>query len=43
VLNFLRAVAEVYASTDGVETFVRDFIAAWTKVMTADGFDLERT
>jgi catalase-peroxidase len=39
----LRAVAEVYASEDGVETFVRDFVAAWTKVMTADRFDLERS
>ena len=38
----LRAVAEVYASKDGDEEFVRDFVAAWTKVMTADRFDLER-
>jgi catalase-peroxidase len=38
----LRAVAEVYASADGSEQFVRDFVAAWTKVMTADRFDLER-
>ena len=36
----LRAVAEVYASADGEEEFVNDFIAAWTKVMTADRFDL---
>jgi catalase-peroxidase len=36
----LRAVAEVYASADGDEAFVRDFVAAWTKVMTADRFDL---
>jgi hypothetical protein len=36
----LRAIAEVYASADGGEEFVRDFIAAWTKVMTADRFDL---
>ena len=36
----LRAVAEVYASDDGNEQFVRDFVAAWTKVMTADRFDL---
>jgi catalase-peroxidase len=36
----LRAVAEAYASTDGKEQFVNDFIAAWTKVMTLDRFDL---
>jgi catalase-peroxidase len=36
----LRAVAEVYASSDGQEKFVRDFIKAWTKVMNLDRFDL---
>jgi catalase-peroxidase len=36
----LRAVAEVYASDDAREKFVRDFVAAWTKVMNADRFDL---
>ncbi len=36
----LRAVAEVYASEDSKEKFVRDFAAAWTKVMTLDRFDL---
>ncbi len=36
----LRAVAEVYAQNDRKETFVRDFVAAWTKVMNADRFDL---
>jgi catalase-peroxidase len=36
----LRAVGEVYASEDGKEKFVRDFIAAWNKVMNADRFDL---
>jgi catalase-peroxidase len=36
----LRAVAEVYASEDGKEKFVRDFVDAWTKVMTLDRFDL---
>ena len=36
----LRALAEVYASSDASEAFVRDFIAAWTKVMNADRFDL---
>ncbi|RZA03633.1 MAG: catalase/peroxidase HPI [Sphingobacteriaceae bacterium] len=36
----LRAVAEVYASADAGEKFVSDFVAAWTKVMNADRFDL---
>jgi catalase-peroxidase len=36
----LRAVAEVYASDDAEEKFVRDFVAAWDKVMNADRFDL---
>jgi catalase-peroxidase len=36
----LRALAEVYASDDAKEKFVKDFIAAWTKVMQADRFDL---
>jgi len=36
----LRALAEVYASRDGKEKFVRDFIAAWNKVMELDRFDL---
>jgi catalase-peroxidase len=36
----LRAVAEVYASDDAKEKFVTDFVAAWTKVMNADRFDL---
>ena len=36
----LRALSEVYASTDGQERFVRDFVSAWTKVMDADRFDL---
>jgi catalase-peroxidase len=35
----LRAIAEVYASNDGKEMFVNDFVAAWTKVMTLDRFD----
>ncbi len=38
----LRALAEVYASDDGQEKFVRDFIAAWHKVMELDRFDLRR-
>ncbi|PYI00496.1 bifunctional catalase-peroxidase Cat2 [Aspergillus sclerotiicarbonarius CBS 121057] len=36
----LRAVAEVYASADGQEKFVQDFVAAWDKVMSLDRFDL---
>ena len=36
----LRALAEVYASSDAEKVFVRDFIAAWTKVMNLDRFDL---
>ncbi len=36
----LRAVAEVYASDDAAEKFVRDFVAAWDKVMNLDRFDL---
>jgi catalase-peroxidase len=36
----LRAIAEVYAEKGNEEKFVRDFIAAWTKVMNADRFDL---
>ncbi len=36
----LRAVAEYYAADDAKEQFVQDFVAAWTKVMTADRFDL---
>ena len=35
----LRAVSEVYASADGQEKFVRDFVKAWTKVMNLDRFD----
>ncbi len=36
----LRAYAEVYAQDDGAERFVSDFVAAWTKVMNADRYDL---
>ena len=36
----LRAIAEVYASDDSQQKFVRDFVAAWDKVMTLDRFDL---
>ena len=38
----LRALAEVYACEDAGDKFVSDFIAAWTKVMNADRFDLHR-
>ena len=38
----LRALAEVYASDDAKPRFVHDFVAAWTKVMNADRFDLPR-
>ncbi len=38
--NELRAVSEVYASSDGREKFVRDFINAWDKVMNLDRFDI---
>ena len=38
--SVLRAYAEVYASTDGHERFVSDFVAAWVKVMNIDRFDL---
>ena len=37
----LRAVAEVYASSDATEKFVNDFVAAWTKVMNLDRFDIK--
>ena len=37
----LRAVAEVYASDDGKEKFITDFVAAWNKVMSLDRFDLK--
>jgi len=38
----LRALSEVYAAADAGEKFVRDFVAAWTRVMNADRFDLPR-
>jgi catalase-peroxidase len=37
----LRALAEVYASSDGEKIFVEDFVAAWGKVMNLDRFDLK--
>ena len=38
----LRALSETYAQDDAKEKFVHDFVAAWTKIMEADRFDLER-
>lgn len=38
----LRAIAEVYASDDGKEKFITDFVQAWKKVMDLDRFDLQR-
>jgi catalase-peroxidase len=38
--NPLRAVAEVYAANDAQQKFVRDFVAAWDKVMSLNRFDL---
>ncbi len=38
----LRAIAEVYASEDAQQAFVRDFVAAWNKVMNLDRYDLAR-
>ncbi len=38
----LRALAEVYASGDAQEKFVKDFVAVWDKVMNLDRFDLVR-
>jgi len=38
--SILRAIADVYASSDGEAKFVKDFVAAWSKVMDADRFDL---
>ncbi len=37
----LRAIAELYAASDGRDRFVNDFVAAWTKVMTLDRFDID--
>ncbi|MCU0817505.1 MAG: catalase/peroxidase [Cypionkella sp.] len=39
--SILRAYAEVYAQDDGAAKFVADFVAAWTKVMNADRYDLQ--
>jgi catalase-peroxidase len=37
----LRALSEVYAASDGDKHFVDDFVAAWSKVMVLDRFDLK--
>ena len=39
--SVLRALSEVYAQDDNKEKFIKDFIAAWVKVMNADRFDLK--
>jgi len=39
--SILRSLAEVYACADGEEKFIHDFVAAWTKVMNLDRFDIE--
>jgi catalase-peroxidase len=39
--SILRAYTEVYAQDDNKEKFIQDFVAAWTKVMNADRFDLD--
>ena len=39
--SILRAYAELYAQDDNQEKFVKDFVAAWTKVMNADRFEVE--
>ncbi|MCM3077755.1 catalase/peroxidase HPI [Brevibacillus invocatus] len=39
--SVLRAIAEVYAQEDNKEKFVRDFVAAWVKVMNADRYDIQ--
>ena len=38
----LRAWAEVYGENDSKEKFVKDFVAAWNKVMNADRFDVKK-
>ncbi|TFD94435.1 catalase/peroxidase HPI [Jeotgalibacillus sp. R-1-5s-1] len=40
--SILRALAEVYAQDDNKEKFVKDFVAAWVKIMDADRFDVEK-
>ncbi|MBH8579355.1 catalase/peroxidase HPI [Bisbaumannia pacifica] len=40
--SILRAYAEVYAQDDNQEKFIEDFVAAWTKVMNADRFDVDK-
>ena len=39
--SILRSYAEIYAQRDGKERFITDFVAAWTKVMNADRFDIQ--
>jgi catalase-peroxidase len=37
-----RAIAEIYASADSKEIFVKDFVAAWNKIMNLDLYDLHK-
>jgi len=37
----LRAISEVYGSSDGEEKFVKDFVSAWSKVMNLDRYDIK--
>jgi catalase-peroxidase len=41
--SVLRALAEVYGSSDGKQKFIQDFVMAWTKVMNLDRFDVHAT
>jgi catalase-peroxidase len=40
--SLLRALAEVYGSADAQDKFVREFVAAWTKVMNLDRFEVKQ-
>jgi catalase-peroxidase len=40
--SILRSYAEVYAQDDNEDKFVKDFVAAWTKVMNNDRFDVKK-
>jgi catalase (peroxidase I) len=42
MVSVYRSYSEVYAQNDNKEKFVKDFVAAWTKVMNADRFDLKK-
>ena len=40
--SILRSYAEIYAQDDNIEKFVKDFVAAWTKIMNADRPNLKK-